>query len=305
MITTSFQRKSIHAENLQECPICCNSIESQELKQMLCCSTQLCSLCLLTYTITNINNGVVKIQCPGCSNELNSSTILYNTELPISIRERYQELLARDLSEKQNAHIKLCPHCNLITILDENHPLVHEKKLRRSSLQWIKCEQCNKDWCWPCYAPAHPNETCRHFKKKHTQLDIWAKTHRADNTNQRNAQRCPKCSIYIEKIDGCDHMICTKCNSKFCYRCGSKMRLPFYFGHDAKYSVFGCKYKLWPKRPLLRWFVRGSIFTGILILTPVALGAIAALVAIGIPTILVIGCFSLPLFLCLECKKRP
>jgi hypothetical protein len=82
------------------------------------------------------------------------------------------------------------------------------------------------------------------------------------------------------------------------------MRLPFYIGHDAKYSIFGCKYKLWPNRPLLRWLVRGSIFASVLLLTPVVLGALVALVAIGIPTVFIIGCFALPVFLCLECKKR-
>lgn len=302
--TTSFRKKPENIGTPHECPVCCNSILAIELKQMPCCSTKLCSACLLTHTITSINNGIVNIECPACSQDLNSSAILYNNELPLSIREHYQQILAQKLSEKQNTCIKLCPHCNYITLLDEDNSLVHGKKSRRSSLQWIRCEQCDQEWCWTCYAPSHPNETCRQFKKNHSQLDSWARTRRADNRNQRNAQRCPKCSIYIEKIDGCDHMLCTKCNSKFCYRCGSRMRLPFYIGHDSKYSIFGCKYKLWPKRPLLRWLVRGSIFCGIILLTPVALAALIALVAVGIPTIVVIACFALPLYPCLKCRKR-
>jgi E3 ubiquitin-protein ligase RNF217 len=301
--TSSFRKNSIHQENVTICPICCDNIHSNELKQMPCCLIKLCSSCLLTHTITNIRNGKVKIECPACSQDINSSTILYNNEIPVSIRERYQEILAQDLAEKQNAYIKLCPHCNFITILDENDPIINRKKSRNPPEGWIRCEQCTKEWCWQCYAPSHPNETCRQFKKNHTQLDMWAKIRRSDN-QQRNAQRCPKCSIYIEKIDGCDHMLCTKCNSKFCYRCGSRMRLPFYIGHDAKYSIFGCRYKLLPNRPLLRWLVRGSIFAGVIILTPVALAAALALVAIGIPVVLVIGCFALPVFICLQCKKR-
>ncbi|CAF0793206.1 unnamed protein product [Rotaria sordida] len=304
VITTNFSKKSINVDNLLECPICCINIQSNELKQMSCCSIKLCSICLLTYIVTNINNGIRKIECPACSQELNSSTILYNSELPITIRERYQQILAQDLSEKQHTYIKLCPHCNFITILDENNPLVRGKKYHRSLIQWIHCEQCEQEWCWSCYSPSHPNETCRQFKKNHTELDVWAKIRRSDNRNQRNAQRCPKCLIYIEKIDGCDHMICTKCNSKFCYRCGSRMRLPFYVGHDSKYSIFGCKYKLWPKRPLLRWLIRGTVLTGIIILTPVVLAALIALVAIGIPTMLIVGCLALPLYPCLKCKKR-
>jgi len=302
--TTSFLKKSAAIENLLDCPICCNSFKSNDLKQMLCCSTKLCSSCLLTHIVTSISNGKVQIECPACSEDMNSSAILYNNEIPVSMRERYQQRLAQNLSEQENTCIKLCPHCNFITILDENDSVILAKKSRRSPQQWVHCEQCNKEWCWSCYAPSHPHETCRQFKKHHTHVDLWAKIRRSENNNQRNAQRCPKCSIYIEKIDGCDHMVCSKCNSKFCYRCGSRMRLPFYIGHDAKYSIFGCKYKLWPNRPLLRWLVRGSIFASVLLLTPVVLGALVALVAIGIPTVFIIGCFALPVFLCLECKKR-
>lgn len=302
-VNTNLREDSMGSTHLIECPICCNGFPTSEIKQMPCCSTKMCLLCFLTHTTTNIRNGKAKIECPACTQVIDSSTILYNNDLPVSIRERYQEILAQDLSSQQSNYIKLCPHCNFITILDENHPMVNRTKALRSSSEWICCEQCKKEWCWSCYAPAHPNVTCRQFKKSHIALDMWAKIRRSDN-HQRNAQRCPKCLIYIEKIDGCDHMQCGKCNSKFCYRCGGRMRLPNYIGHDAKYSIFGCKYKLLSNRPLLRWLVRGSIFAGIVILVPVVLAIVIALIAIGIPIVLIIALFGLPIIVCLRCKKR-
>lgn len=291
-------------EDLLECPVCCNHIPLSEFKQMDCCNIKLCSICLFTHISTNVQYGQGKIQCPSCSEEINPNFILYNSELPLTIRERYQQILARNLSEQQETSIKLCPHCNYITILDENDPRIREKKSRRSRQEWIRCHECEKDWCWPCYAPAHSNQSCQQFRKSYTQLDLWAKTRRSENRDQRNARRCPKCSVYIEKAGGCDHMLCTKCNSKFCYRCGSRMRLPYYIGHDAKYSIFGCKYKLWPNRPLLRWLIRGSVCTGVLVLTPIVLGALLCLLALGIPTILIMSFFGLPIFICLQCSRK-
>lgn len=270
---------------------------------MPCCKTKICASCLVSHTTTSIRNGKAKIECPACPEIINSSTILYSTEIPVTVRERYQELLAQDLAEKSNNYIKLCPHCNFITILDENHPTINRKKSRRLSTEWMCCEQCTREWCWPCYAPAHPGISCSQYKKEHATVDLWAKIRRADN-HQRNAQRCPKCSIFIEKIDGCDHMSCSKCNAKFCYRCGGRMRLPASIGHDSKYSIFGCKYKLWPDRPLLRWLVRGSIVVGILLLIPIVLALIIAVVAIAIPIVLVIAIVGLPIFACISCKKR-
>lgn len=266
---------------------------------------KLCPSCLLTHTMMNIHNGKVRIECPTCSAEINAATILANSEISVSLRERYQQILAQDLSDKHQSCIRLCPHCNYITIIDEHSSSKYGKSSRRAPGRWLRCDQCAKEWCWTCYAPSHPNETCRQFQKSHTHLDRWARAHQSSRGNQRNARRCPKCSVYIEKAGGCDHMVCTKCESRFCYQCGSRMRLPICIGHDAKYSVFGCKYKLWPNHPLLRWLVRGTILGGVVVLTPVVISTLIALLAIGIPIVLIMGCLAVPAFVCSAFRDEP
>lgn len=34
-------------------------------------------------------------------------------------------------------------------------------------------------------------------------------------------RKCPKCSIWVEKVDGCEYINC-KCGIEFCYRCGEE-----------------------------------------------------------------------------------
>lgn len=34
-------------------------------------------------------------------------------------------------------------------------------------------------------------------------------------------RRCPKCSFYIERSEGCDNMLC-RCGCRFCYNCGRR-----------------------------------------------------------------------------------
>ncbi|RHN67220.1 putative transcription factor C2H2 family [Medicago truncatula] len=36
-------------------------------------------------------------------------------------------------------------------------------------------------------------------------------------------KRCPSCSIYVERINGCNHMMC-RCGSDFCYKCGVTLK---------------------------------------------------------------------------------
>ncbi|CAF1068892.1 unnamed protein product [Didymodactylos carnosus] len=288
------------------CPICCDSITAVGRKEMSCCKTKLCSMCLLTHISTVVEQGKAKIECPSCTQEMNSNEILYYDELPGQVRERYQQHLAQALSEQNPNMYKLCPNCNWITIIDGK---VHFKNtanvfsLRKNHRpKIVECEQCKQRWCWRCYAPMHDGQSCKEFKKDRTRVDTWAKGKRLTD-NQRNAQKCPKCAIYIEKVDGCNHMQCGKCNAKFCYECGKRMRLPTYIGHDAKYSLFGCKYKLFPRNRFLRYFIRGSIFSGIVLATPIALGAVIVLVGISIPIILIVGCLGVPVFMCIECKR--
>jgi hypothetical protein len=35
-------------------------------------------------------------------------------------------------------------------------------------------------------------------------------------------KKCPKCSVWVEKAEGCDSMRC-RCGASFCYRCGSQL----------------------------------------------------------------------------------
>ena len=79
--------------------------------------------------------------------------------------------------------------------------------------------------------------------------------------------------VYIERVEGCDHMVCSRCATEFCYRCGQRrlrslkllrMRLE---DHDLKYSILGCNDFLFRDKPALRRVTRGAIF-GIVLNSP-------------------------------------
>ena len=55
-------------------------------------------------------------------------------------------------------------------------------------------------------------------------------------------------------------MVCTKCNTSFCYRCGDRfVDLKFFGNHLSRLSPLGCKYNYKPDEPVKRRLVRGSI----------------------------------------------
>tara|TARA_Y100000590_G_scaffold448456_2_gene585152 strand:+ start:364 stop:759 length:396 start_codon:yes stop_codon:yes gene_type:complete len=46
---------------------------------------------------------------------------------------------------------------------------------------------------------------------------------------------CPTCESFINKDDGCDHMVCSRCLTHFCYQCGKK--------YDMIFNLHGLEFK--------------------------------------------------------------
>ncbi|GFT51693.1 probable E3 ubiquitin-protein ligase RNF217 [Nephila pilipes] len=162
----------------------------------------------------------------------------------------------------------------------------------------VACPSCQLQWCFQCHAPAHGALTCRQYKKGDHLLRNWA---RARTHGQQNAQKCPKCKIYIERTTGCDHMHCTSCSTDFCYKCGEKYRYLKFFGdHYSKLSIFGCKYRFKANQPFQRRAIRGAVFGGTLIAVTV-LALCAGVLVAGISLIALPVCVFHQLFRCCKC----
>jgi hypothetical protein len=77
-------------------------------------------------------------------------------------------------------------------------------------------------------------------------------------------------------------MVCSKCQCDFCYNCGRRrLGMKFLGSHESRFSPLGCKYNLYPDKPILRHTVRGLIAGAATLAIPVAAVGAVALLAIG------------------------
>ncbi|XP_010624069.1 probable E3 ubiquitin-protein ligase RNF217 isoform X1 [Fukomys damarensis] len=235
--------------------------------------------------------GQVEIRCPitECFEFLEETTVVYNLTHEDSIQYKYFLELGRiDPSTKP------CPQCKHFTTFKRKGHIPTPS--RSESKYKIQCPTCQFVWCFKCHSPWHEGVSCKEYKKGDKLLRHWASE---IEHGQRNAQKCPKCKIHIQKTEGCDHMTCSQCNTNFCYRCGERYRQLRFFGdHTSNLSIFGCKFRYLPERPHLRRLVRGSVCAGKLFVAPLILVLGLALGAIAV----VIGLFVFPIY-CL-CKKQ-
>uniref|UniRef100_A0A8C5X087 E3 ubiquitin-protein ligase RNF217 n=1 Tax=Malurus cyaneus samueli TaxID=2593467 RepID=A0A8C5X087_9PASS len=270
------------------CRVC---LEEKPIKPLSCCKKAVCEECLRRYLSSQVQLGQADIKCPitECNEHLDETTVLYNLPHDDIIKYKYFLELSRI-----DSSTKPCPQCKHFTTFRRRGHIPTPAKLENKYK--IQCPSCQFVWCFKCHSPWHEGVNCKEYKKGDKLLRHWANE---IEHGQRNAQKCPKCKIHIQRTEGCDHMTCSQCNTNFCYRCGERYRQLRFFGdHTSNLSIFGCKYRYLPERPHLRRLVRGSVCAGKLLITPLILVLGLALGAVAV----VIGLFVFPIY-CL-CKKQ-
>lgn len=75
---------------------------------------------------------------------------------------------------------------------------------------------CGCVFCLRCGEEAHSPVSCE-------QLASWQEKCKNESETANwilaNTKKCPKCSVRIEKNQGCNHMTCRKCSYEFCWIC--------------------------------------------------------------------------------------
>ena len=207
------------------CQIC---LDPKLVSESKCCKFKSCSECMAGYLISEINSkNSIKIECPntGCNREIS------HYEITHMLASNNRITLKKYLQNVQNAkslrepNCKACPQCSNPAKLMPQTFL--DKVKHRSRGQKIVCNECQHTWCFRCHAPWHENKSCKKYQKEVSSVKTWAKAYAA---GQKNAQLCPKCKVWIQRNQGCDHMTCVNCRTEFCYRCGSKYRSVKFLG---------------------------------------------------------------------------
>ncbi|UZJ51940.1 hypothetical protein CBS101457_001260 [Exobasidium rhododendri] len=117
------------------------------------------------------------------------------------------------------------------------------ESMRECDCGFTYCLYCNKAWHGksPCnlmsstalierYQRAEEGSTIRRemeVKYGKSNLERMVKNHEEEVQNKEyiesHTQRCPCCSVRIEKSMGCNHMTCRSCHTHLCYRCGTRL----------------------------------------------------------------------------------
>ncbi|XP_038051715.1 probable E3 ubiquitin-protein ligase RNF217 [Patiria miniata] len=260
-------------QEFAECQVCLLETFG---RPRLCCQLHVCDACLQWYIREKVRHRVLSVRCPNpaCCDAICREEIQHH--LSSELLRKFLQFLIEDNSDPDQ---KTCPRCNHIANFHQD--VMISKHKTRPDEQKVTC-LCGLLWCFRCHAPWHEDISCKQYQRGDRLLREWAKEH---HYGQPNANRCPKCKVYIQRSSGCDNMTCSQCRTSFCYRCGERFHYFKFFGnHYSAFSVFGCKYRLLPNKPVKRRLIRGALFG-----CKVAAAPVCITLAVGVGCVLLVS----------------
>ncbi|XP_054267521.1 E3 ubiquitin-protein ligase RNF14 [Macrosteles quadrilineatus] len=244
--------KDEFSKNMQDCNVCFSQVIGEQCKQ-LNCGHITCVECLRRLCQVHIEQGTMEcIVCPqeNCGLELPANLI--NDLVSKELYDRYDRLmLNRTLDKISNMTYCPRPACQYpISTQDEESLAV--------------CPSCGFALCVFCRRVYHGIEGCRlkseekselveayknadrekrlDLEKRYGKKQLTELVNTADTEAwmSQNSKKCPCCNINIEKNDGCNKMICRKCNTNFCWLCLARVSSlnPYLHYQDPKSKCF-------------------------------------------------------------------
>jgi len=191
-----------------DCPICLDSLFSQAVFPLSNCGHLFHIDCLETYVIEEIKKRTFPIKCPNpdCKAEIPEDDVKDTLQAHIEYQDIYDEYYIKSYVDSHPTEFFQCPtpDCKFICSVEGAR---------------FDCPDCEKNYCVECKVEWHHNMSCKQFQEQKKGQTDEAFEQYAGNMKY---MRCPKCKVYVERIEGCNAMSCTRCRTQFCYECGKE-----------------------------------------------------------------------------------
>lgn len=131
---------------------------------------------------------------------------------------------------------------------DEDHPEGEGKSKPYKPAEELLaiCEECAFAFCSRCYQSWH-GDFFRCVPRR-DKLELTAEELASLEYMRMHTTPCPTCGVPAQKTHGCNHMICYRCQSHFCYLCSAWLDPgnPYqHFNEAPDGRVTGCYMRLW------------------------------------------------------------
>ena len=220
-----------------ECEVCYEEVNEEDKNlNTIPCGHLFCTHCWFNYLKTSILEAKVdNIKCMNheCQEIMTDEFILKHLSVDNILVEKYLKFKKRaEIIKDKNK--KLCPNPDCDSYLQKS-----------ASTKYVKCENGHK-YCFECLKPPHGKKSCDYKIEK--EFMKWKKGKRV--------KRCPRCQMYTEKNEGCNHMTCVNCKYQWCWLCEGT----YTYGH---YNSGRCSGQQFTKADDIKEIEKGRDYFGL------------------------------------------
>jgi len=152
-----------------------------------------------------------EVKCPYIDGNYSCTNHLKSREIKALVTpEIYDKYLQKSMkiaeSAMKNSYHCLTPDCNGWCELDDEN------------VKTFTCYVCKQNNCLECKV-IHKNETCDDYKNRVVQNenDKLSEEALAGMLKNGEAMKCPKCGSVVQKLIGCDWLVCFACKCELCW----------------------------------------------------------------------------------------
>jgi len=185
------------------CPACEEDFIPNDKNTLKNCGHSFCDECWYDFLSIKIKeNKLAFIKCMDyeCSEKPDDDFIINLLNSNQELIDKYKRFKL-ELEIINDPNRKFCPFPNCNSFLE----------LKDKNNKKAKCSN-NHIFCFLCLKSPHGNLPCNNEINKSM----------VEYEKNNFVKKCPKCDIITEKITGCNHITCAKCNYQWCWLCNGE-----------------------------------------------------------------------------------
>ena len=211
------------------CSICFEECPAHRLRALEC-EHGFCLDCwrnVIEVGIGETHEAAMMMTCPTQDCQVSLSEAMIEKVAP-DLLPRFFDHQLRSFVESNHETLRWCPgpDCDHTAVKPRGDRFFEDLSSN------FLCGSCGTDFCFKCGLEAHNGRECRRdFVENvalnralgHLARDVEERDLLESKRDDKKRKQCPKCQVYVEKIGGCNRMVC-KCRHPFCWLCLGEYR---------------------------------------------------------------------------------
>jgi E3 ubiquitin-protein ligase RNF144 len=184
--------------SLSFCEICAERKENDQMFKTESCVHSFCNDCISRHVATKVQDNIRIVTCPGLSCR---AVLEMDTCRPVLTRgviDRWENALCEEMINASQRFYCPFKDCSALLVDDNEGETIRESE----------CPFCHRLFCAQCSVPWHPGVDCDEYQRlnedERGREDLMVR----ELAKNKQWGRCPKCKFYVERTEGCPHMVC-------------------------------------------------------------------------------------------------